>query len=75
MSLRFTCDQCKVATNGPAHRTITGRSLCGQCNDRLLGATVGLLAAGSGADTTTQIVSAVSTGNWFARFRRRRSEP
>lgn len=49
--------------------TVTGRRVCRRCQDELLGAAAGIIAAGPQSSTSTQVAAAVSTAGWFSRIR------
>lgn len=67
-----TCDSCRKNVKGRLNTTVTGREICDPCNDRLLGAAAGIIAAGPDASTSEQAAAALSTAGWFGWLRARR---
>lgn len=63
----FTCDTCRKQFRGTPLRSATGRELCSDCHDSLLGLAAGSLASGGDVGTS------IATAGWFARLRKRRS--
>jgi len=66
------CAQCGQSFGMAAQRqrvpTATGRVICRECADALLGAAAGVVTA----KPTQEVANAVSVSGWFARLRRRR---
>ncbi len=67
-----TCDSCRKNVKGPLNTTVTGREICDACNDRLLGAAAGIIAAGPDASTSEQAGSGIASAGIFAWLRERR---
>lgn len=66
------CDSCRKQPSGKLTTTLTGRRICTACNQKLLGAAAGMMAAGPGAGTNAQTGSAVATSGFFSRLRRQK---
>lgn len=64
--MAFTCSSCRKPTQGEPKISMTGRRLCGRCNDQLLGLAAGAMAGGG------QPGQAIATAGWFTRLRDRR---
>lgn len=68
--MAFTCEECGSRTSGAPNLTVTGRELCGDCYQVLLGLSAGMLAGGGPGES-------VATAGVLVRFqewrRRRRS--
>lgn len=73
-----TCAQCRKQVGGISGvkgglvTTVTGRRICRPCNDRLLGAAAGIIAAGSDASPAEQVGTGIATAGFFASLRARR---
>lgn len=68
------CDSCRKQSRTKLTTTVTGRRICTACNQGLLGATAGILAAGPAASTSEKIASAVATQGFFKRLRRKKDD-
>jgi hypothetical protein len=66
--MRFQCDECRQTMRGRPHVTATGRRLCEECNNRLLGATAGVMAGGG-------VGGAIATSGIFTALKRWRNTP
>jgi len=62
------CDQCRKPIRGKSHKTTTGRLLCTECHDTLMGLTAG--AASSGGSIGTSI----SVAGWYKGLRKNRKD-
>ena len=66
--MRFECDQCRRTFRGTMKVSATGRHLCEDCDDQLLGAAAGVLAVGG-------IPGAIIVSRIFTALTRRRKKP
>lgn len=57
------CEQCRQKIRGTARKSITGRTLCSRCADRLTAASVGGAVNGG-------VGGAVATAGWFERVKK-----
>jgi hypothetical protein len=69
----FTCASCKKAFSGRPRQSITGRSLCLACDDKLNGLATGVTAAQHrGQSLPDQVGTAISVRGWYRRLTSRR---
>jgi hypothetical protein len=66
--MTFTCEECGSRTRGEPQLSITGRSLCPDCYQVLLGLSAGLLA-GRGDAGGGGVSGAIGTAGAFVRLK------
>lgn len=63
--MAYTCEDCRARKTGPSRTSLTGRTLCPDCADRLDGLAVGMISGGSTG-------RAIATQGWLSRVREAR---
>jgi hypothetical protein len=69
--MTFTCEECGSRTRGEPQLSITGRELCPDCYQVLLGMSAGMLAGGGTAEAMGTAGAFVRLKEWGRRRRHR----